>query len=59
MAAFMWCAFYPSGETTHAAVPGRGCAGGVLSSDGAGRVREGHCGGRGGQGKLDEKEKDM
>lgn len=51
--------FTPVEKPHTPAVPGRGCAGGVLSSDGAGRVREGHCGGRGGQGKLDEKEKDM
>ena len=55
MAAFILCAFYPSEETAHTAVPAGGCAGAVLSSDRAGMAREGHSRGRGGQ-ELDEKE---
>ena len=49
MAAFMLCVFYPSEETTHTAAPAGGCAGAVLSSDGAGVAQEGHSRGRGGQ----------
>lgn len=56
MAAFMLCVFYPSEETTHTAAPAGGCAGAVLSSDGAGVAREGHSRGGVGRKELDKKE---